>query len=64
MGFFSIPAIQGRPGVYATYQALESIMDLEYVGWGNTQGDGKNATTTCQHGAEECYTMRHFSCAK
>lgn len=63
MGFFSIPSIQGRPGVYHTYEVLGDIMTLEYVGWGNAHGDGTNATT-CQHGPVECYAMRHFACAK
>ena len=50
--------------MYATYQTLGDIMTLEYVGWGNAQGDGTVAGTICQHGDVECFVHRRFACAK
>jgi len=63
VGFFSIPSIGGRPGAYHTYSLLRDIMTMEYVGWGNADGNG-NSSTVCQHGPVECLALRHFACAK
>jgi len=59
IGFFSLPP----KGVWATYNKLKDIMDLELVEWGNAEGEG-GLNTTCQHGPVECQVMRVYACNK
>lgn len=50
--------------MYSTFKALEDIIELDLVQWGNSMGDGTVNGTTCQHGVPECKTMQIYACHK